>query len=299
MSTSRFTGCLVAGAGAIFCATASSAEVVISNSIADAQIFPTRGQDRNELILGNANGPRVGVSRFDTAVIAPFVGGGFELVSAKVRLTEQAGQDANNGDQTRGVYAYMMNTAENKFWNMNSIASFNRSQDGSTPWHGNISARPGRRGGEGTGGDSNVDTRADIDSNFGVAFGEIAFQTGNDDSVEVDLTNQSGLTLSEIMSILVDWVNGDNAGIGFIDSTFGGSNLGQVFYQSSSVSAGNSVLSSIDGDMSLSGVAQVGEGGPGAGTGPQLLLEFVVPEPASVALAGLGALAAMGRRRRA
>ena len=137
------------------------------------------------------------------------------------------------------------------FWNFDDVDSLNSFQDGVVPWFGNTQARPGRFGGQGSGGNSNVDIRADIDNpQLGTAFGDINFATGQSDSMTIDLTNGSGLTTEVIKTILSEWVAGNNAGIGFADSTssaFGLPAEDQIFFQSNDVPAGNSVDSTVNG----------------------------------------------------
>ena len=285
-------------------ASSVSADTVVANSIADLQIFPTNGQDRNEMILGNANGDRTYVTRFDTTVIEPFLNSDYNLVSASVRLVEQFGRDGSNGNQARNVSSYFLATGGNSLWNYNDVANLNSTQDGTTPWLGNTQARPGRFGGQGSGGPSNVDLRADIDNpQLGTAFGAIQFVTGQQDSMMIDLTAGSGITLADIETILADWVAGDNAGLGFMDADsvlFGGTAPGQIFFQSGNVAGGNPVNSTINGMVAGSGVAQSGELGQGLG-GPQLVLEFEfkgVPEPGTASILSCLALLAINRRKR-
>ena len=248
----------------------SKTDVVLANSIADLQVFPSNGQDRNEMIVGEANGQRVYIVRFDTSVIAPYLNSDYELVQAEVLLTEQASRDALNGNAIARIESYFLDTVECDFWSYDDIDNLHVLQNGVLPWFGNTQARPGRFGGDNTDGNSNVDTRADIDnSNQGVASGQILFLIGNADHLAIDLTNGSGLTLETIESILADWVAGDNAGLGFTDRDA----TAQRFFQSGSVAAGNLVNSTIDGQIAGTGVAQAGEAGNGLG-GPQLKLIF-------------------------
>lgn len=285
---------------AIAFAQSGSAVTVVSQVVEDGWLF--NGTNRNEHILNNtgSNTGRWGIARFDAVILGAqdFTDPSqFTLTSATLTLTEEAGRNSNNGSQSGRVGAYFVNTAENSGWTSSNLSTFS--------WHGNSGGRPGNVGG-GTTGNNNVDERSNgsapltvgltspAPAGDGSSFVAHTHSVANTaETATVDLT-QGGATLSDIQSLLADWVAGNNAGL-ILAGEFGN----QSFWQSNGVASGSSVGSTIDGDATDSGNSLEAGGGNASG-GLFLTLEFepvTVPEPSSALLAGLGSLALFRRRR--
>lgn len=297
-----------------FVAVESSAITVISNAIEDIAYTGGGPTNRFETILNNtgSNTGRTGAVRFDTNILSAgpaFTDAAqYTLTSATLRLFEESGRNGNNGTLSGQIGGFFMNTAENSDWTVTDANSIDSGGAGSgnngDGWFGNSLARPGNFGGGATGA-NNVDPRsgggAPLNSFLaGTILANHTWDAGNSNEViDIDLT-LGGASLADIQSVLADWVAGNNAGMGLYGE-FGN----QSFIQSVGQATGVSVGSSIDGDTSLSGVAQDNGlspnanplDGPGSGT-VSLILEFeVVPEPSSLALLGLGGLLVARRRR--